>query len=591
MALHVVHPVDRIWDMEKDVNGYFSVTIPDQGHEVRYFFRPDHEQDHPDPASHHQPGGVHGPSQLVDHSTHGWNDAQWRGLPLKELILYELHVGTFTPEGTFQAIVPELVHLKDLGVNAIELMPVNAFPGTRNWGYDGAYPYAVQHSYGGPHGLKELVDAAHHLGIAVFLDLVYNHLGPEGNYFPLFGPYFNDQYKVPWGSALNFDGEWSDGVREFFAGNLVHWIENYHIDGFRMDAIHTVFDNGAVHFWELCHDRILEAQERLGRKVHMIAESDLNSPKVVRSPELGGYGFDAQWLDDLHHSLYVLLDPPGKILYEDYGSIEQLVKAYNDGFVLSGEYVKFRKRRHGRSSAGVSGEKFVAFVQDHDIVGNRVRGERLSMLVDLERLKIAAAAILLSPYLPMLFMGEEFGATTPFFYFVDHSDRQLIKAVQEGRKKEFEKFNWDVEPPDPQDPDTFARSKLDRRQMGERTGSILLQWHKKLIGMRRSIPALKNFNKNDCQAVALGRKAMSLHRRSGDGNSQLLCLFNFSEEPVQFDLPEIDGTWKIILNSRDSQWSAESDLEPEGSSPDDKMVLPGTSVIVFFGGTNDPEPE
>ncbi|HEX3007836.1 MAG TPA: malto-oligosyltrehalose trehalohydrolase, partial [Bacteroidales bacterium] len=481
MTLHIVHPIDRKVEMAKDSAGYFTISVPDIKDDCRYYFNPDGKKDFPDPASNFQPEGVHGPSAVVAHESFRWHDTAWRGIPQKDLIFYELHVGTFTSEGTFEAIIPVLPELADVGVNAIELMPVAQFPGNRNWGYDGVYPFAVQNSYGGPEGLKRLVDACHAAGIAVFLDVVYNHLGPEGNYFAEFAPYFSSKHVVPWGDAINFDGDWSDGVREFFTDNACFWFENYHIDGLRLDAIHMVYDFSAVHFWELLREKVNLAEQRMGRKFYLIAESDLNSPKVVKTPELGGFGFDGQWLDDFHHALYVLLDKKGKDRYEDFGSMEQLAKAYTDGFVHSGEYVQFRRRKHGASSAGVAGEKFVAFNQNHDQIGNRVLGERLSVLVDFERLKLASAALFLSPYNPLLFMGEEYGEDNPFFYFVSHSDKALIKAVREGRKKEFESYKWHTDPPDPQAESTFTASKPDRSKKDKESNNILFMWHKKLI--------------------------------------------------------------------------------------------------------------
>ncbi|MBU1821504.1 MAG: malto-oligosyltrehalose trehalohydrolase, partial [Bacteroidetes bacterium] len=418
MTLHITAPHEQRVAMQKDDMGYFNVLVKGVQPGTRYFFAPNGEKEFPDPASHYQPEGVHGPSEVVDHAAFAWQDKDWRGLPFKDLILYEIHIGTFTSEGTCEAIIPCLDELAATGINAIELMPVSQFAGGRNWGYDGVYPYAVQNSYGGPEGLKKLVDACHSRGIAVFMDVLYNHIGPEGNYFGQYGPYFTDKYSTPWGTAINFDGEWSDGVREYFATNVIHWFDTYHIDGLRLDAVHTIYDTGAVSFWELTRQRIELLQQKIGRTFYLVAESDLNSPRVVKSPEVGGMGFEAQWLDDFHHALYVLLDEKGQERYADFGQMEQLAKAYTDGFVHSGEYVKFRKRKHGASSVGIPGEKFVVFNQNHDQIGNRVGGERLSVLVDFERQKLAAAAVLLSPYVPMLFMGEEYAENTPFFYFV-----------------------------------------------------------------------------------------------------------------------------------------------------------------------------
>jgi maltooligosyltrehalose trehalohydrolase len=407
-----------------------------------------------------------------------------------EMVQYEMHVGTFTPEGTFESAIPRLTDLAELGVNTIQLMPVAQFSGNRNWGYDGVYPFAPQNSYGGPVGLKRFVDACHGLGLNVLLDVVYNHWGPEGNYLAQFGPYFTEEYRIPWGSAVNLDGPWSDGVREYLIANMAHWFENYRMDGLRVDAIHAMFDKGAVPFWHLAQERLGEIERRLGRKLLLIAESDLNSPKVVLPPETGGLGFDAQWLDDFHHIVYVLLDKNGHTHYEDFGSMEQLAKAYREGFVHSGEYVRFRKRKHGASSAGLPGDRFVAFVQNHDQAGNRVRGERLSVLVDFERLKLGAAALLLAPYVPLLFMGEEYGEDAPFFFFADFSDPELMRAYREGRKTQFAAFHWGGgEPPDPFDPATREASVLrwDKRHAGRHR--VLRRWHKTLIALRAR-PAL-----------------------------------------------------------------------------------------------------
>ncbi len=584
MVLHLPAKDQKV-NMQGDEWGYFSVTLDDIQPGELYFFMPDGKKGFPDPASHYQPQGVHGPSAVVDQASYQWQDSQWRGLPFSELVLYELHVGTFTPEGTFEAIIPRLDELIKTGINAIELMPVAQFPGSRNWGYDGVFPYAVQNSYGGPEGLKKLVDACHARGMAVFLDVVYNHQGPEGNYLMQYGPYFTNQYCTPWGDALNFDGEWSDGVREYFSNNPLHWFEHYHIDGLRCDAIHMVFDAGAVHFWELTHNMIRQLEQKLGRPLHMVAESDLNSPRVVKVPEVGGYGFDAQWLDDFHHSLYVLLDKKGKERYEDFGQLEQLAKAYTDGFVHSGEYVKFRKRRHGASSAGVPGHKFVVFNLNHDQVGNRVRGERLCQLVDFERLKMAAAAIMLSPYVPLLFMGEEYADETPFFYFVSHSDQELIKAVQEGRKKEFENYQWQAEPPDPQDEKTFQNSILHWQKRKSGKHQTMLQWHQKLIEMRRTHPVLQNFSKNDIKAHVIDEAGLLVHRQTEGGLHHLLCLFNYSESPINCTLPEWSANWVKVLDSKEPQWLEEkqknSSLSPLQAVARQKLALPPCSVVVY----------
>lgn len=585
MELHIVHPFDKVINMEKDNNGYFSADV-DVAAGCRYFLMPDGEKDTPDPASNFQPEGVHGPSQFVDHSAYVWHDENWKNIPFDELILYELHCGTFTSAGTFEAIIEKLDHLIDLGVNAIELMPIAQFPGTRNWGYDGVFPYAVQNSYGGPLGLKRLVDACHQRGIAVFLDVVYNHLGPEGNYLEKFGPYFTDHYKTPWGRAINFDGAWSDGVREFFSDNAIYWFQHFHIDGLRFDAIHGIYDMGAQHFWELLHKKIRKLEQKLGRAFYTIAESDLNNPRVIKPTECGGFGFTAQWLDDFHHALYTLIDPQGKNFYADFGQPQQLAKAYKEGFVHSGEYVNFRKRKFGASSAGINGDKFVVFIDNHDQAGNRATGSCLASLIPFEKLKLASAAYLLSPYIPMLFMGEEYGDEAPFLYFINHSDTALIKAVQEGRRKEFEHMGWETEPADPCDEKTFLESKLQWHKIDTPKHSAILHWYKALIRLRKTHPVLQNFSKDDLW-VDTRNQLLTMHRRSEDGASKLLCVFNFSEKcsyPCAFSGG--GDPWHKLIDSADDTsrfGSSRSKIErlPCTANRDETLSIPPLTVAVY----------
>ncbi|MBE9464231.1 malto-oligosyltrehalose trehalohydrolase [Dyadobacter subterraneus] len=585
MQLQLISSETELLEMQKNDEGYFHLTVDNVLPGAQYFFKPEGtEKGIPDPASQFQPDGVHGPSAVVDQHAYQWK-TNWSGLPLKDLIFYELHVGTFTKEGTFEAIIPLLDDLAETGINAIELMPVSQFPGNRNWGYDGVFPYAVQNSYGGPEKLKLLVDAAHERGIAVFLDVVFNHLGPEGNYAGEFGPYFTDTYCTPWGNAINFDGAWSDGVREYFAGVISHFYEHYHLDGLRVDAVHMMFDNGAVNFWEMVSVELDQLREKLGRSFYLIAESDLNSPKTVKLPENGGLGFNVQWLDDFHHALYVLLDKEGQSRYEDFGKMEQLAKAYTDGFVHSGEYVKFRNRKHGASSAGLPGETFLVFNQNHDQIGNRVGGERLSMLVNFDRQKLAAAAMLLAPYLPMFFMGEEYGADTPFFYFVSHSEEDLIKMVVEGRRKEFENYKWETDPPNPQEEQTFNNSKLDWEKRKTGRYLVMLNWNKELIKLRKTHPALKNFNKNDVRVTLFGPIGFALHRKSSDQKQELLCIFNLSEKESSFNIPERDGNWNKIIDSTEKIWleteSEEAYSYPQFLNSGDLLVVKGLSIVVY----------
>ena len=583
MTLHIVHPFDKKMEMIKDELGYFY-SKAEVGAGCLYFFMPEGEKDIPDPASQFQPQGVQGPSEVIDHSAYHWHDTNWKGLPFSEFILYEIHTGTFTEKGTFEAIIDKLDYLVATGINAIELMPVAQFPGNRNWGYDGVYYYAVQDSYGGPASLKKLVDACHQKGIAVFLDVVYNHLGPEGNYLEEFAPYFTDHYKTPWGKAINFDGQWSDGVREFFSGNAIYWFEYFHIDGLRFDAIHEVYDMGAVHFWEFLHEKIRSVGQKLGRPLYTIAESDHNSPRAIKPPELGGFGFTALWLDDFHHALYTLLDEDGKKFYVDFGEIKQLAKAYKDGFVLSNEYVKFRKRKYGASSAGISGDKFISYIDNHDQAGNRATGNCLASLISFEKLKIAAAANILSPYIPMLFMGEEYGDDAPFLYFISHSDNELIEAVRQGRKKDFEQFDWNVDSPDPYEEKTFSDSKLRWSELNDKKHTLLHQWYRELIHIRKIHPALQSFNKNDVWVNTID-ELLQLHRRSACGMKEMVCVFNFSETTsFCYTISSIHSDWYKIIDSNDEQWILnEVKYKPLPATivTGEKIMAPPLTVLVY----------
>jgi maltooligosyltrehalose trehalohydrolase len=414
-------------------------------------------------------------------------------------VIYELHVGTFSSEGTFEGVIDKLDHLATLGINAVELMPVNEFPGARGWGYDGVDLYAPHHAYGGPEGLKRLVDACHARGLAVVLDVVYNHLGPAGNYLREFGPYFTDKYGTPWGEAVNLDERGSPEVRNFFIDNALGWFENYHVDGLRLDAIHAIYDQSAVHFLEEMSTRV-DALEGMGRNLWLIAESDLNDPRIVRPREAGGYGIDAQWSDDLHHSLHAAITGERTGYYSDFGAVADIAKALQHAFVYDGRLSGFRQRIHGRPTAGLDGHRFLGYLQTHDQVGNRARGDRTSALISNDLLKVGAALVMTSPFVPMLFQGEEWGATTPFLYFTDHDDPELGRAVRDGRRREFAGFGWNPEDiPDPQDLATFEHSKLDWAELNDQPHADLLEWHKRLIRLRREWPELSDGRMNDVQ--------------------------------------------------------------------------------------------
>jgi maltooligosyltrehalose trehalohydrolase len=478
--------------MARTVSGWFRAEI-ELAAGTDYLLAVDGGEPRPDPRSPWQPRGPLGPSRAVDHARFEWTDRGWRGFPLADAVVYELHVGTFSSDGTFDGILTRLDHVVDLGVNAIELMPVAEFPGERGWGYDGVDLYAPHHTYGGPDGLKRVVDACHARGLAVILDVVYNHLGPSGNNLGEFGPYFTDRYATPWGAAMNLDGADSDEVRRFILDNALTWLRDYHFDGLRIDAVHAIVDTSAVHILEQLAVEVGALEADLGRRLWVIAESGLNDPRLVRSRDVGGYGLDAQWSDDFHHALHAVLTGERAGYYVDFGRVADIAAALERAFVYDGRYSSYRRRTHGRSTAGLSGHSFLAYAQDHDQVGNRALGERLSHLVSGSLLKVAAALVLTSPFVPMLFQAEEWGAGSPFLYFTDHSEEELGRAVGEGRRREFEAFGWEPEEiPDPQDPKTFERSKLHWDEIESEPHAELLDWHRRLIDLRRRTPDLKD---------------------------------------------------------------------------------------------------
>lgn len=584
VQLHLVSPVERRVPMERLDRGYWSVRLADAGPGLLYFYTLDEELDRPDPASRLQPHGVHGPSAVVDADSFHWGDGEWGGLDLARMIIYELHVGAFTPEGTFDAVIPRLEELRRIGINVIELMPVCQFPGERNWGYDGVYPYAVQTSYGGHEGLKRLVDACHRRGMAVVLDVVYNHLGPEGNYLGDFGPYFTDRYKTPWGAAVNFDGPCSDEVRRFFIENARFWLREFHMDGLRLDALHAVVDMSARHFLEELSESVSELAEQLGRRLWLIGESDLNDPRLITPRSEGGIGLDAVWCDDFHHALHVLLTGERDGYYADFGRPEQLVKALMEGFVYSGEYSGYRERRHGRSSAARPARQFVVFSQNHDQVGNRMLGERLARLADFEALKAAAALVLLSPYVPLLFMGEEYGEPAPFHYFVSHSDPGLVEAVRKGRAREFESFAWRGDVPDPQASETFLDSRLCWESRYRGTHSLLMDFYAALIELRGTLPALMEPERDRLKA---GRwkdtPVIWMERGAGEGSSGVLCLFNLGCRDERLPVVRIlaGQRWMKRLDSSDERWGGPGSNSQAEGEQSHGLLLKGRSAVVL----------
>jgi len=512
VEVRILTPQERTIPMTKTGDGYHEAIV-DARDGVRYYYVLDGIQ-RPDPASRFQPDGVHGASEVVD-SNFEWHDAEWKGLALEDFVLYELHVGTFTPEGTLDAIIPRLDALKELGITAIALMPIGQFPGDRNWGYDGVYISAVQNSYGGPRALERLIDAAHQRGLAIVLDVVYNHLGPEGNYLREFGPYFTDRYKTAWGEALNFDGPHSDDVRWFFIHNALMWVNEFHVDALRVDAVHAIVDHSAEPFLQ----DLTTAVRETGRHVFTIAESDLNDPRVITPKDAYGLGFDTQWSDDLHHSLHALLTGEKVGYYIGYGAASDLARVMSTGYLYVGQHSLYRGRKYGVKPNSADGAQFVVFAQNHDQIGNRMLGERLSNLVSPQKLRLAAAVVILSPFLPMLFMGEEYGETAPFQYFTSHSDPDLIDAVRRGRREEFEEFEWKGEAPDPHDEETFRRSKLEWREDGP-----LHDFYGDLLRLRRR--SFRDLDLNKVKTFADDARGLVTVQR-GD----VLVAFNFSDSP------------------------------------------------------------
>jgi maltooligosyltrehalose trehalohydrolase len=591
VELELESPEGRRLPMHRDDNGTWRIETDGISPGALYRYRLDGEVLRPDPASHFQPEGVHGPSEVVDHDSFQWSDQDFRAPPFDRLIFYELHVGTFSPEGTFAGVEKRLDRLVDLGVNAIELMPVAAFPGERNWGYDGVYPFAVQSSYGGPDQLKRLVDACHRRGLAVVLDVVYNHLGPEGNYLRDFGPYFTDTYRTPWGEAINFDGPYSDEVRRFFLENALHWFSRYHIDCLRLDAVHAIYDCSAHPFLLELAEETAQWSRELGRPLYLIAESDLNDARLIRSPETGGMGLRAQWSDDFHHAVHAYLTGERNGYYLDFGDFDHVVKAVRDGFVYDRRYSRYRKRHHGNSCQDLPADRLVVCIQNHDQVGNRMLGERLSSLVSFQAFKIAAAVLLLGPNVPLLFMGQEHGEQAPFQYFVNHGDPELVEAVRRGRRDEFQSFAWAGELPDPQDPDTFLRSRLTT-QNGRDRRRVLLDFHRELIRLRGRI-----VNATDPPTVSRAPDQPVLILRYPGTRESFLCLFNFGEGDALLDGGSLfpGGAGRIGMKIFDSslpRWLAPDTLRPGGTEEPDTsdsaprlqsspIELTGYSAVVY----------
>jgi maltooligosyltrehalose trehalohydrolase len=539
-----------------DDRGWWKVSVEAAGPASDYgFLLDDDPMPYPDPRSIWQPHGVHGLSRVYDHAAFEWHDGRWQAPPLASAILYEMHIGTFTTQGTFDSAIERLDYLFQLGITHIEIMPVAAHAGDRGWGYDGVDLFAVSDAYGGPNGLKRFVDACHVRGLAVVLDVVYNHFGPVGNYTGKFAPYLTDRHCTPWGNAINYEGPGSDEVRRFFCDNAIMWMRDYHIDGLRLDAIHEIVDRSAIHFLEQLSAEVEVVSATLGGRFALIAESDLNDPRVVTPREAGGLGMDAQWSDDFHHALFTLLhmEEGGAGYYDDFGSFEKLVKSLMHVFVYDGEYSRYRNRRHGRPVEGLSAHHFIGFIQNHDQVGNRATGDRLAQIVGTDCAKIAAGLVLMAPFVPMLCQGEEYAADTPFLYFADHDDPEMAKAVSEGRKKEFAAFNFADQPiPDPEAPETFQRSKLNWSEIDQPNHADMLEWYRALIHLRRRSPSL---NDGDLTHSSVRFDETARWLAMDRGQVKILC--NLGDEGTSFPVPE---GFRIALSSRAGLAPSEGNL-------------------------------
>lgn len=545
--------------LKKDQFGFWKADIEGLHVGDKYKFKIDDQIEYPDPVSLSQPDGVHGYSAVTDLSSYRWTDKQWKNHSLENYIIYELHVGTFTVEGTFAAVIDRLDYLIELGVTAIEIMPIAQFPGDRNWGYDGVFPFAVQHSYGGAYHFQQLVDACHQKGLAVILDVVYNHLGPEGNYLGAYAPYFTDKYQTPWGAAVNLDDAYCDGVRQFIIENMLMWFRDFHVDALRLDAVHAMKDFGAKPILQQMRLTLDQLSKYTKRPYYLIAECDLNDPKYIRSTKKGGYGMQAQWIDEFHHALRVSVGEPAKGYYADFKGVVDLAKSYRDAYVFDGQYSAHRHKYFGNRATEDPGKQFVVFSQNHDQVGNRMLGERSSILYSLEQQKLLLGAVLVSPYLPMLFMGEEYGETNPFLYFVSHTDKQLARAVRDGRRKEFKDFHGSAAAPDPNLPNTFEQSKLQWSLLAEEKHRQRYDYYRAFIRLRKTNLILKGLDRRSLQVNCLEKNKVLILLRNSDSH-RLMVILNFDSKAHEVPVELGSESWEKVIASSDQQWGGEKTM-------------------------------
>lgn len=588
MSVHLLRE-NRVVPLTRNEWGYFYGFVEDVQPGDTYFYVIDNVRERPDPASRYQPEGVHGPSQIVD-SHFEWTDKAFTPPTLRDTVFYELHVGTMTPEGTFLSLISHLPRLRELGITTIELMPVAQCPGGRNWGYDGVGLYAPMSAYGTPDDLKTLVNAAHNHGLAVFLDVVYNHLGPEGNYLWDYGPYFTDRYRGAWGDSVNFDGHGSDEVRRFFIENAIYWLDEYHIDGLRLDATHALLDFTAVPFLEHLTAAVHDWAEGANRRVYLVAENDSSDRKIVLPQAVGGRGLDGQWLDDFNHTVHTTLTGEVAGYFANYGDFSMMTKVLRDRFALTGEYSRVHGRRHGTPAGDIPADRFIVSVQNHDQVGNRRLGDRLYGRSGFEAAKLAAGYLLTSPYTPMLFMGEEYGEDAPFLFFTEFGDENLIAAVRKGRKEEFAYFADQGEPPDPHDIETFNRSKLNHDLRHEGEHAILYKLYETLLALRRDTPALTN---PDPAATVVYDEAWSrifcVERTAEE--SAVRMVFNWRlDRPQTFTLPGSAGQWRKILDSCGAEWRLDGVSAATAPESLDEsafaLTLPPSSFVVYAMAEN-----
>ncbi len=568
-------------------NGYWALTCDGMKPNSPYLYKLDGKVVKPDPASHFQPTGVFGPSAVIDHEAFKWSDDGWSGLDLEDLVFYELHVGTFTPEGTFKSLMSRIKELSEFGVNAVELMPVSQFSGSRNWGYDGVFPFAVQNSYGNPDDLKMLVDECHFRKVALFIDLVYNHVGPEGNCLNDYGPYFPSSSKGRWGPNVNLDGTLSSEVRNYFLENTLHWFSHYHLDGIRLDAVLTIHDNSQKHFLQELNQAVKSYSKQTGKKLHLVAElGGCNEPKVLTPIQRGGFGFDAQWLEDFQHALFVQLTGEKKGYYQLYTNINDLIESITDAYVYIGNDLDSKRRSSDESFLWIPSSKFIVFSQNHDQIGNRLLGDRLISITGFEGAKLAIGMVMLSPYIPLFFMGEEYGETAPFLFFTDYSNNELKDAVREGRKKEFADFHWQGEVPDPQSLETFDKSKINWNLRSMETGKKMAGFFKTLIEIRKNLLLFhSNADRQIKQINAKNEKILFIKKENE--NSEAVIIANFTCRQTSYLFPFENGTYKKILDSAEVAWNGPGPSLPISASYSDSHVIQGFNFAVFLKSTSE----